>query len=146
MQANEPVPSTEETLPPDLAVIMSELSDLYGVQVEQPKLFKGEFDVNVRFVDPTHGMLLAKVSPGSLGEGMLRWQEAVLRGCGGESGGDVPDPENPAGTRRARARAHRRRASCGWSRGFPGGCGTRIREPAVPGPSCCIRSDRPRHD
>ncbi|TGD09193.1 hypothetical protein EB836_15330 [Brevibacterium sp. S111] len=78
MQANEPVPSTEETLPPDLAVIMSELSDLYGVQVEQPKLFKGEFDVNVRFVDPTHGMLLAKVSPGSLGEGMLRWQEAVL--------------------------------------------------------------------
>lgn len=78
MQASEPVPSTEDTLPPDLTAIMSELSDLYGVRVERPKLFKGEFDVNVRFADPAHGMLLAKVSSDSLGEGMLRWQETVL--------------------------------------------------------------------
>ncbi|WP_157688924.1 phosphotransferase [Brevibacterium siliguriense] len=72
------MPSTADMLPSDLREVMSELSDLYGVRVERPTLFKGEFDVNVRFVDPTHGMLLAKVSADSLGEEMLRWQETVL--------------------------------------------------------------------
>lgn len=88
MQANEPALSTADALPPDLAVIMSELSDLYGVRVGQPKQFKGEFDVNVRFADPTHGMLLAKVSADSLGEGMLCWQETVLRAAAASP--DVP--------------------------------------------------------
>lgn len=92
MQASEPVPSTEDTLPPQLTAIMAELGDLYGVRVEQPKLFKGEFDVNVRFADPTHGMLLAKVSADSLGEGMLRWQETVLEAAAASQEVTFPTP------------------------------------------------------
>ena len=79
MRENEPSPTAEGALPSDLAEVMSEVSDLYGVRVEEPKLFKGEFDRNVRFADPTHGTLLAKVSADSLGEGILRWQETVLQ-------------------------------------------------------------------
>ncbi|WP_209374008.1 phosphotransferase [Brevibacterium renqingii] len=69
---------TADALPSDLTEVMAAVSELYGVRVERPKLFKGEFDRNVRFADHRHGMLLAKVSADSLGEDALRWQETVL--------------------------------------------------------------------
>lgn len=69
----------DNTLPSDLTKIMAEVSSIYGVQVENPKLFKGEVDRNVRFDDANHGKLLLKVSAGTLDGEILRWQETVLR-------------------------------------------------------------------
>lgn len=62
----------------DIAEVFAAVERNYGFRVRNPKLYKGEYDSNIRFDDPEHGLLLAKVSAPDLGAEAVRWQETVL--------------------------------------------------------------------
>lgn len=62
----------------DIAEVLAAVEREYGVRVCNAKLFKGEYDSNIRFDDPERGTLLAKVSAADLDEEDIGWQETVL--------------------------------------------------------------------
>lgn len=74
----EAAPSTEIAGAADIAEVIATVEAEYGVRVRNAKLYKGEYDSNIRFDDPERGTLLAKVSAADLGEEIIGWQETVL--------------------------------------------------------------------
>ena len=62
----------------DVSEVVAVVEREYGFCVRSLKLYKGEYDANIRFDDPEHGALLAKVSTPDLSEEAIRWQETVL--------------------------------------------------------------------
>lgn len=62
----------------DLAEVIATVEAEYGVRVRNIRLYKGEYDSNIRFDDPERGTWLAKVSAADLGEEIIGWQETVL--------------------------------------------------------------------
>lgn len=76
--ASDPILSATLAGAADLSEVVAEVERAYGVCVRSPKLYKGEYDTNIRFDDPEHGSLLAKVSTVDLSEEVIGWQETVL--------------------------------------------------------------------
>lgn len=71
-------PLTEIAGDADIAEVIATVEAEYGVRVGNAKLYKGEYDSNLRFDDPERGTWLAKVSAADLGEEIIGWQETVL--------------------------------------------------------------------
>ena len=61
-----------------IAEVIATVEREYGLRVGNVRLYKGEYDSNIRFDDPERGTWLAKVSAADLGEEVVGWQETVL--------------------------------------------------------------------
>lgn len=71
-------PSPEIAGAAGIAEVIATVEAEYGVRVRNIRLYKGEYDSNIRFEDPERGTWVAKVSAADLGEEIIGWQETVL--------------------------------------------------------------------
>lgn len=70
---------SERFPPADLKEVIHAVEDSFEVQADNLKVYKGEFDRNIRFDDPNLGTWLIKVSTDDIGLPSIRWQESLLR-------------------------------------------------------------------
>ena len=60
------------------AAVLDAVAREYGLDPREPRVFKGEFDRNIRITDPDRGSWLIKVSDARTPAVALDWQETVL--------------------------------------------------------------------
>lgn len=79
------------------SAVLGAVAREYGLDPRDPRVFKGEFDRNVRIVDPERGTWLIKISDERTPTVALDWQETVLDAAvhwqeSGRPGLDVATP------------------------------------------------------
>lgn len=62
----------------DIVEIVRAVEAAYDVSAQNIRVFKGEYDRNIRFDDPKLGTWLIKVSSADIGELTIQWQESLL--------------------------------------------------------------------
>jgi hydroxylysine kinase len=62
----------------DLKKVVRAVEQVYSVRPRDLKVYKGEFDRNIRFDDPDRGTWLIKVSTADVGMTSIRWQASLL--------------------------------------------------------------------
>lgn len=68
----------------DIRAVIDAVEDAYAVRAQNLKVFKGEFDRNIRFDDPHLGTWLIKVSTDDVGLSSIYWQESLLNAARAE--------------------------------------------------------------
>lgn len=83
------------------AAVLEAVAREYGLDPQEPRVFKGEFDRNIRISDPVHGRWLIKVSDERTPAVALDWQETVLDAAAAGVGPATPRLlSSPAGATR----------------------------------------------
>lgn len=62
----------------DLRKVIRAVGQVFSVRPQNLKIYKGEFDRNIRFDDPDRGTWLIKVSTADVGMTSIRWQASLL--------------------------------------------------------------------
>ena len=76
----------------DIAEVIATVEREYGLRVGNVRLYKGEYDSNIRFDDPERGTWLAKVSAADLRAEVIGWQETVLNAVAASRDVDFQTP------------------------------------------------------
>ena len=77
------------------SAVLDAVAREYGLDPREPRVFKGEFDRNVRITDPQRGTWLIKVSDERTPTAALDWQETVLDAAARCSEPECSEPFSP---------------------------------------------------